>query len=88
MTEHARHDRKVVDLIVDAASGREFYGIEGTIVSEAEALANYGDKGRAAYGISPSAAAMLSLLRRLPPLPAIVNTARTGYSILPREVAA
>lgn len=33
MTEHARHVRKVVDLIVDSASGREFYGIEGTNVA-------------------------------------------------------
>ncbi len=74
-------ERRVVDRIIDRASGVEYLGIDGRVASEAEALANYGDKGRAAYGPDASAVSMLALIRRCPPLPVIVNTSRTGYAL-------
>ena len=76
--------RQVVDLLVDPASGATFLGINGTVVTEADALRNYGDRGRTAYGTDPSATAMLTLVRRGPAIPAIANTSRTAYTILAR----
>lgn len=83
-------ERRVVDLVVDVASGLQFLaimddspGVGGRIVTEAEALANYGDKGRSAYGTDPSAATMVALVRRGPAIPVIVNTGRTWFSVLP-----
>lgn len=77
------NEREIVDPIIDVASGQRFYGIEGRIVSESEALANYGDNGRGAYGVDPVAAYAVAFIDKLDPIPAIVNTDRTRYTILP-----
>lgn len=78
--------RPIIDVVVDCATGQQFYGIvdsgevSGSIVSKAEAVELRGGDWIAEK--------LVSSIRPEAFLPAIVSTDRRRFTVMPREAVA